>query len=207
MFPRGKSRGIELLPGAVFRCFNLVFFVVFLMFPVAGVYASDNEKVTETTDSLNLEELSEYEEYTTHYVSVHGEFGQGWMIGGGYSVAAESLGPHGASWLAMGPNINLARRRHGEFGVLTLCTFRGGVTGHGGGFSGEMIAGVGTSIDEGPVYENSVLVGGGGLFYSLQEVEIGYSFRFFLGESGRPSWLGSHYLSIRVYSPFHSRKK
>lgn len=102
--------------------------------------------------------------------------------------------------------MHIARRGTSDFGVVSLFTLRAGVTGHGGGFAGELVAGPGTSFGTGTAVDNIVGIGGG-LYYSLQQVEFGYSFRFFVGGSERPSWLGAHFFGIRVYSPFRSSKR
>lgn len=162
--------------------------------------AEDALKGSSYTDDYAEEDVFDGEDYRTHCLSTHGSVGQGWSLGIGYSFASGSESRHGASWGAIGPNVNLSRRGDSGYGVFSLITARLGGVSHGGGLACELSAGWGASEH----IRAGVLEAG--LYYTVEYAEIGYSIRAAVGVARRPPWLGKHFLSIRLYSPLRSTR-
>jgi len=145
--------------------------------------------------NASLEDQHEEQEYTTYLFLDSNSHWPGGGVGAGYSFASGSTHRYDASWIAIGPNVNVARRGESDYGIVGLLTVRFGAFSHGG-CSFDLSGGWGASSS------NYVGMAEVGLPASFEYVELGYTFCRPGGVSNRPDRPGRHLASFRLHLPF-----
>jgi hypothetical protein len=109
----------------------------------------------------------------------------------------------GSSWVSLGGDLRVLTLDHTRVdGVLASAVGRVSALGCGGGGALEAALGLASGLHDAPNTTPMVFpVAHLGVSLGVHWLQVGYSYQFPIG-AGRPAWLSSHQLSVRVELPF-----